>query len=216
MTPSATAMSRSGRAGALAALCVALTAAPAQAGRQEEPAATRQPDARDVAMTPLTDLNLSKDEIPPILLAAAADPYASGGLTKCDDIGAAIADLDAVLGPDMDLVEDDRDRISWGRVATSAVGSFIPFRSVLRELTGAADHKRDFEAAIYAGAVRRGFLKGLGQQMGCPYPARPAQARVAFAEDRKKQREADPSREGAVTFVSQPVVQEIPASRPRR
>ena len=115
----------------------------------------------------------------------------------------------------MDLVEDDRDRISWGRVATSAVGSFIPFRSVLRELSGAADHKRDFEAAIYAGAVRRGFLKGLGQQRGCAYPARPAQARVAFAEDRKrkKKEEAVPPQESRVTFVSEPVVQEVSESR---
>ena len=209
-------MSKSARAGALAGLCLALTAAPAQAGQQDEPAATRQPGARDVAMTPLTDLNLAQAEIPAVLLEAAAAPYASAGLAKCDDIGAAIAALDAVLGPDMDLVEDDRDRISWGRVATSAVGSFIPFRSVLRELTGAADRKRDFEAAIYAGAVRRGFLKGLGQQKGCAYPARPAEARVAFAEDRKGKKEADPPSEGSVTFVSEPVVQDIPTSRPRR
>jgi hypothetical protein len=118
----------------------------------------------------------------------------------------------------MDVIVDDRDRISWGRVATSAVGSFIPFRSVLRELSGAADHQRAFQAAIYAGAVRRGFLKGLGQQQGCAYPARPAYARVVFAEDSKKARKAaEPAQEsGAVTFVSEPVVQEIPKDRRRR
>lgn len=199
--------------GAFTAL--ALSSVPALAGGQDEPAATREPDVQDVAMTPFTDLNLAKDAIPPILLAAASDPYASDELGKCDQIAAAIAELDSVLGPDMDVSEDDRDRISWGRMATSAVGSFIPFRSVLRELSGAADHKRDFEAAIYAGAVRRGFLKGLGQQKGCTYPARPAFTRVAFTNGGKPKDEKPPSA-GEVTFVAEPVVQAVPKGRPRR
>ena len=79
-----------------------------------------------------------------------------------------------LLGPDMDVAARDPDRLSTGKVAQSLVGSLIPFRGVLRELTGAAGHQREFQAAIYAGAVRRGFLKGLGQQKGCAYPARPA------------------------------------------
>jgi hypothetical protein len=206
-------MYRFAKTAALPALAFALTAVPALA-QDDEPAATREPDANDVAMTPLTDLNLSKDEIPQVLLIAAADPYASDGLKSCEQIGGAIAELDAVLGPDMDVMADDRDRISWGRVATSAVGSFIPFRSVLRELTGAADHKRDFAAAIYAGAVRRGFLKGLGQQKGCAYPARPAFERVTFVAERKRE---DPTpNEGDVTFVSEPVVQPTPKRGTRR
>ena len=63
----------------------ALAATPALARNQDEPAATAQPDAKEVAMTPLTDLNLAKDEIPATLIAAAADPYASVGLGKCKD-----------------------------------------------------------------------------------------------------------------------------------
>ena len=194
----------------------ALAATPALARNQDEPAATAQPDAKEVAMTPLTDLNLAKDEIPATLIAAAADPYASVGLGKCKDIEAAIAELDAILGPDMDVAENDSDRISWGKVATSAVGSFIPFRGILRELSGAAEHKRDFQTAIYAGAVRRGFLKGLGQQKGCKYPARPAYARVTFMEDTKKnakKAEAESETRDGVTFVSEPVVQSAPKSK---
>jgi hypothetical protein len=203
---------------------VALLASPATA-QSDEPAATRQPDARDVAMTPLTDLNLTRDEIPPILLAAVADPYEAEGLHSCEQIEGVIAMLDAALGPDMDIHEDDRDRISWGKIATSAVGSFIPFRSVLRELTGAADHKRDLQAAIYAGAVRRGFLKGLGQQKDCAYPARPAFTRVAAVEvpaRRVRGKASVPptappaAAPPAQAFISAPVVQSLPKAGARR
>ena len=161
-------------------------------------------------MTPITDLNLAKDEIPAVLLAATEAPYASAGLTSCDAIAAAIMPLDATLGPDMDLAEQDNDRVSAGAVAKSLVASFIPFRGVIRELSGAAEHQRNFQAAIYAGAVRRGFLKGLGQQKGCPYPARPAFTRVDVAQGTGTAATLDAPDEAG--FVSQPVVQEIPAA----
>ncbi|MXP32546.1 hypothetical protein GRI94_12015 [Erythrobacter jejuensis] len=141
---------------------------------QDEPERVdKGPDVEDVAMTPIQDLNLAKDEIPAVLATAAADPYATGDLGNCRAIGNEIGDLTAVLGPDLD-VEDGEDGLSVGKAAQSAVGSLIPFRGILREVTGAADNQRKFEAAILAGAVRRGFLKGLGQQRGCAYPARPA------------------------------------------
>lgn len=209
-------MSRSANLWGAAALLAALAVAPAHARNQEEPVAGRTPDAEDVAMTPITDLNLKKDEIPPVLLAAAADPYANVGLSSCADIAAAIAPLDTVLGPDMDIARTDSERVSAGAVAKSVVASFIPFRGVIRELTGAADHQREFEAAIYAGAVRRGFLKGLGQQKGCAYPARPAFARVEVVSARKAaaKRDGEPAGTaqppGGAGFVSEPVVQAIP------
>lgn len=168
-------------------------------------------------MTPITDLNLAKDDIPPALLAAVAAPYASEGLSSCDRIADAIAPLDATLGPDMDVAAQDSERISAGAVAKSVVASFIPFRGVIRELSGAADHQREFQAAIYAGAVRRGYLKGLGQQMKCSYPARPASTGAALAATGNA-----PSGTAVVAgddrFVSQPVVQEIPGapSAPRK
>lgn len=214
MTPFATGMSRSGSLVPLGALAL-LAAPPAFARGQDEPIASRTPDAQEVAMTPITDLNLAKDEIPPALLSAQEDPYASAGLASCKEIAAAIAPLDAALGPDMDVVDGDNDRISPGSVAKSVVASFIPFRGILRELSGAAEHQRNFQAAIYAGAVRRGYLKGLGQQKGCAYPARPAFARVKV--EGKKASDAKPGKESAgepTTFVSEPVVQEV--KRPKR
>jgi len=212
-------------AGAVAAAIAAVPVAPAAARAQG--AMDAEPDVEDVARTPLTDLNLAKDPIPPLLLEAAEGPYAGEGLDGCDDIGGAIAELDAILGPDLDVADGRGDAISVGRIAQSAVGSFIPFRSIVREITGAADHQRAFEAAITAGAIRRGYLKGRGEQMGCSYPARPAFARIDMDEDdsvewsdrEKTPRLASPEEagvpgnegpgnEGDITFVSEEVVQD--------
>jgi stage V sporulation protein SpoVS len=212
------------RLSALAPLALLAIAAPALA-RQDSVVTDREPSARDVAETPLTDLNLASDPIPAILVQASAAPYDREGLATCKGLRAAIADLDAVLGPDMDVATAERDRISPGRMATSVIGSFIPFRGIIREISGAAEHQRDFQAAIVAGAVRRGYLKGLGEQMGCPYPARPAFTRVAIADaERTRGEPVDvampaPSAQAEVegtTFVSQPVVQELkPRARTR-
>lgn len=217
MTGSATGFFR--QASVFAALSLSV-AAPLAAQDQADPVLNQEPGVREVAMTPLRDLNLAKDPIPDILLAAAQAPYASDGLRRCRNISAAIAELDVVLGPDLDVMESEDQRISVGQIATRAVGSLMPFRGIVRELTGAADHRRQFEQAIYAGSIRRGFLKGLGQQRGCAYPARPAFASVKVTKadsfdnrsDRKgaaskeERGKEERSKDGTV-FVSQPVVQ---------
>ena len=221
MTRCAIAMSRSADVlrASLVAVTIALLASPVAARNQDQPVAGREPDAQDVAMTPLNDLNLSKDEIPAVLITAATDPYSSDGLDRCPAIQAAIADLDAALGPDMDVANGETDRLSTGRMAKSVVASFIPFRGILREITGAAGQERALQSAIYAGAVRRGFLKGLGQQKGCAYPARPAFTRVAIAPSPPpagKPRKGDKGGKQelqTVTFVEDEVVQPVPRRR---
>lgn len=136
-----------------------------------------EPDAKEVAKTPLRDLNIDGRDVPPVLAVAQADPYATTGLAKCDAIVSAIADLDMVLGADYDIAEEDGGkRISEGRIGQSVVGSVIPFRGILREVTGAADNDRNLRAAYTAGMVRRSFLKGWGLGKGCAYPARPKTA----------------------------------------
>lgn len=200
----------------VAALGLAALAAPAAA--QNQPGMRdRSPGVRDIAATPIQDLNLARDEIPAVLQRAAIATYAADDLDGCGAIGAAIAELDATLGPDFDVSAEQRDQISVGRMAKSAIGSLMPFRSIVREITGAADHQRQFEEAIFAGAVRRGFLKGLGQQRGCAYPARPAFANVRVTQADRMIGEADmrlaqasepATRRGTVVFVSEPVVQQ--------
>ena len=157
---------------ALAALAV-LAAAPLPAAAQVMP----EPDAKEVAKTPLRDLNIDGRDIPPVLLAAMQNPYDAAGLKNCNAIIADIAALDMVLGADYDIAEDDgNDRLSEGRIGQSVVGSFIPFRGILREVTGAASNDRTLRAAYTAGMARRAFLKGLGMGRGCKYPARPKPA----------------------------------------
>jgi len=152
-------------------------AKPAEPVKDDDPGrpiTNRDVGAKDVALTPLSDLNIRKGEIPPLLITAQEQPYSLVGMTRCPQLAAAIGELDAVLGEDIDVAQAKGQRISPGRVAQSALGSFIPFRGVIREVSGANNQERKIQAAIYAGTARRAFLKGVGQQRGCRYPARSA------------------------------------------
>lgn len=192
---------------ALASLPLTLIAAPALAQPDEpadRPLTNRDPNAMDVAATPVTDLNLRKDEIPQLLIDAQIKPYDLSGLGRCSQIAATIGEFDAVLGDDIDLPQTPGQRVSPGRMAQYVVGSFIPFRGLIREVSGAADQQRRMNAAISAGLARRAFLKGIGQERGCRYPARSATrevwdqhaaARQAAAD--KQRKDADPTPEVA-------------------
>lgn len=220
----------------LASAGLAIAAAPAIAQQRQTPppadagkAADRAPDkpitqqdvgAKDVALTPLSDLNIKKGDIPEILLAAQEDPYDLTGLARCPQLAAEIGELNAVLGDDLDVAQVGRRGVSAGRAAQAAIGSFIPFRGLIREVSGANSQDRKIQAAIVAGSARRGFLKGVGQQRGCRYPARSATAAVIAqaeadaraAADAKNAPKAQPARRGnnraaPARTVSRPVVQ---------
>ena len=79
----------------------------------------------------------------------------------------------AVLGEDYDTAVLPERELSPERVAQQIVAYFIPFRGVIREVSGANRHEYEFRQAISAGLMRRAYLKGRGEQMGCAYPARP-------------------------------------------
>ena len=164
------------------ALLVSAVAAPALAQTAVAPSNVT---AGEVATTPLSDLNLKKEEIPPILFAAREATYDLGGLRSCRAIGAEIVQLDAVLGPDIDIAtektRDEKRGNAVGHVAKSVLSSFIPFGGVIREVSGAASRERQWQVALYAGASRRAFLKGYGQARSCRYPARAASAAQAAA-----------------------------------
>ena len=138
--------------------------------------------ADDVVLSPLSDVNLRKKAIPPVLLAAVDNPYAMSGLKSCSSFGAAITELDGSLGDDFDVVQektrDEKRGNGAGSLAKAVIGGLIPFRGVIREVSGANGQQRSWDRALYAGSVRRAFLKGIGQTKGCAYPARPATAKV--------------------------------------
>jgi hypothetical protein len=121
----------------------------------------------DVATTPLQDVNIKKKRIPEVLELARGDPYSSTGLSKCGSINSAIAALTAQLGPDFDSPEEHGKRLSAGGVAKGVVQSLIPFRGVIREVSGAAGAQREWDAAVDAGIARRGFLRGIARSRGC-------------------------------------------------
>ena len=129
-------------------------------------------NAVDVVATPVSDLGLRNGKIPPVLEAAVADPYDMAGIKTCAQISTRVSELDAVLGPDRDIPQDRAEKLSVGRVAQAAVGQFIPFRGIIREVSGANSHQRKVDDAVEAGTARRSFLKGYGQARGCAYPAR--------------------------------------------
>lgn len=116
-------------------------------------------------------------EVPAKLLAVQENPYSLAGLGKCAAIIDEVGELNAVLGPDVDE-QVDKDRAkkreeTAGRVAGTVAGSVIPFRGLIGEVTGANAERRRYALAVYAGTVRRGFLKGVGLERGCKAPARP-------------------------------------------
>jgi hypothetical protein len=200
-------------------LTAALLAATPAAAQRQRAVTDETVTMGDVAKTPLSDLNLSKDPIPPVLLRAAEEPYRNYGLNRCDDIRNEIGDLDAVLGEDMDLGPRDPGGANIGKVAQSLVGMLIPYRGLIRNLSGAERHQRAFQEAIAAGMMRRAYLKGLGQAKNCPYPARPAPPEMIAAAILKREEAAREQEEEEATggrevpvdgYVSEPVVQQVP------
>ncbi len=116
-------------------------------------------------------------EVPEKLLAIEDAPYSLAGLRKCAAIIREVEELNAVLGADVNEQVDKslakKREETAGRVAGTVAGSVIPFGGLIGELTGANAERRRYAAAVYAGTVRRGFLKGVGLERGCKAPARP-------------------------------------------
>ena len=136
----------------------------------------------DAAMSPLEDLNLKRDPIPPVL-AAIKNPYDVPEDISCSEITLMLAELNTALGPDWDA-EDPDERLTTEKLADSAseaaldtvaseASSLIPFRSLVRRATGAYAYQKKYNLAFRVGAQRRAYLKGIGLARGCPLPARP-------------------------------------------
>ncbi|HRD27871.1 MAG TPA: hypothetical protein PLO65_06195 [Caulobacter sp.] len=133
---------------------------------------------------PMRDLNLLRSKIPPVLLEALEDPYRRPRPATCGELVAQLRPLNDALGADIDepSTPDDRALIAKGRdvagetalgMVASAAQDLIPLRGWVRKLSGAEQHDRLVRAAITAGGIRRGYLKGLGEARGCNPPATP-------------------------------------------
>ena len=191
--------------------------------------------AEDVAMSPLSDLNVRKKDVPVVLEMAMAKPYDLAGIKSCKGLITSIMDLDGALGDDIDVATGEKSDMEKagngaGAIAKSVLGSFIPFRGVIREVSGANAQERLWDRALYAGTARRVFLKGMGEQRGCAWPARSATpavlARLATARENlrlaksapkpDKAKSADEKTSGEpvpVNFETKPVVQSTGGKR---
>jgi hypothetical protein len=145
---------------------------PEQQGRQ---------GMRAVVQQPFRDFGLVRSKIPLVLIEAIADPYARPAPASCDGIAAEMIRLNIALGPDLDEpVSTEHPGVltrGEGAARTAALDamrseeqSYIPFDGFIRVISGASRHDRLVMAAIQAGAIRRGYLKGLGEARACMPP----------------------------------------------
>lgn len=161
---------------AIAAALILLTPAFAQA--QEQKGESKQEEKRDdtldkagkIATQPAKDVGLDKDEIPPVLVKAVENPYAPPPSRTCKGLNASMAELNAVLGADF-TVGTQANENRTGKIAEAVgktiVNSLIPFRGLVREISGAAPAERRLQAAVTAGIARRGYLRGIAAAKGC-------------------------------------------------
>ena len=164
----------------VAAVMTLPVSAYAQSGEQQD---SVRDDAVDAVTQPLSDLNLRKKDIPLILQIAQNAPYSLEAVATCELLQHEIGRLEEALGPDADSPQEEKGLLNTGlQAGGNILSGFIPFRGVVRQLSGANAERARWEAAIYSGVARRSYLKGymLGQQ--CPVST-PQEAAVRSAED---------------------------------
>ncbi len=148
-------------------------------------AQTQSPSVGRAATAPLRDTKIMKDKIPVILQLAASAPYSINGMKTCRAIAAEIGRLNQALGNDVDtpVARKGEGAAVGAAAASAAVNTLIPGLGLVKVITGADKAERRAQAAVFAGAVRRGYLKGVGLQRGCKPPAAPLAAAVADIQE---------------------------------
>lgn len=124
------------------------------------------------ATQPLRDLSVIREAAPEALQRAALTPYDTAELTDCKHARDELARLDAALGPDL-APGGKSAGVSVHGLAVDLVGGALgmPYRGLVRRVTGAETRDQALRTAVLAGMVRRGFVKGRLAMMACPPPA---------------------------------------------
>lgn len=117
---------------------------------------------------PLRDLSVIQPEAPAELARAAADPYRPS--PDCAANAKEQGRLTELLGPDVgrETAKDDPAEMAGDMMADAA----LPFRGVIRWVSGAERRDQAMAATVLGAMVRRGFLKGEASARGCPAVAR--------------------------------------------
>ena len=139
--------------------------------------------AGDAMRKPFHDLNLMQDKIAPVLLRAESHPYDLTAVNSCNDVLDRVSELDLALGPDVDAPKQrHKARMMRGAdfaasaaldAAGSAAEHFLPMRSTIKQISGAQRYENHVKHAQLAGATRRSFLKAIGMEHSCSWPAAP-------------------------------------------
>ena len=118
---------------------------------------------------PLHDLTLMRENPPAALLAAQAQPYRIADGATCETLSSEIEALDQILGPDVDAPPRPRQGGNLASLTVDALGGVVslPYRGILRRVTGADRRDETLRAAILAGLARRSFLKGMAAGERC-------------------------------------------------
>ena len=142
----------------------------ALAQEQEKPKDDTMRKAGTIATQPARDIGIDKDEIPAVLTKAVDNPYAPPPSRTCKGLNTGLGELNAVLGEDFTASKEANENLTGKiveAVGKTVVNSLIPFRGLVREISGAAPAERRLQAAVTAGIARRGYLRGLAAAKGC-------------------------------------------------
>lgn len=152
-------------------LALSLTACATTGGK---PSSETRAGFEGAVTQPLTDLSLMREVSPPALVEAAAAPYELSEGFDCAAARAAVDRLDAVLGPDVDMAPAKRPGAGSALLIGALKGVVsLPYRGMIRKISGAETRERLKVQAVLAGMVRRGYLKGWMRSHGCPPPSPP-------------------------------------------
>jgi hypothetical protein len=149
---------------------VLVAAALAPVSVQAQSASDVGKTAENIATKPLKDANVIKTEIPPKLLSIMAQPYSLAGLKTCADFGREIAELTKLLGPDVDSVQPKKGASASETALAemeNVAGRLVPASGLIRKVSGAEAQQKKAKAAVYAGSLRRAYLKGTARAKGC-------------------------------------------------
>lgn len=149
----------------VAALALVAVLASACATRSEPGQVARPHGSAEEMVSGEGGLGISGSDTPPALQAIVAAPYALQTPRDCAAMAREIAELDKLLGPDVDAMAAERDET--GQAFGSAMRSFIPYRWVMRLATQAGRRDRELRLAVLAGTARRSYLKGLREGLDC-------------------------------------------------
>jgi hypothetical protein len=109
---------------------------------------------------------LTGADVPQLLKDIKAEPYRTPGPPVCDTVPVEIKQIDELIGPDLDdqTKHDDKSLASKG---ANMARDLVPYRGVVRFVTGANKKDDELRDAVMAGYARRGFLRGVQLNMKC-------------------------------------------------